>query len=407
VTPSPITRTRCCVVGGGPAGMVTAALLARAGIETLVLEKHGDFRRDFRGDSVHPSTMDLLGELGWLGDFLQRPHQELGRIRAHIGTEEVTLADFSHLSTRARFIALMPQRDFLTFLLDHARVFPTFSIRMNTKVVEPIEHEGRVAGVRAETDGGSINVIADLVIAADGRRSVLREASGFHPRSVGSPIDVLWFRLPRREGDPTESLGWVQQGHLMVMLDRGAYWQIAFVIPKGGFDALKAAGIDAFRRDIVNTAPFFGDRVHALRFEDVKLLVVTIDRLKRWWREGLLFLGDAAHAMSPVGGIGINLAIQDAVAAANILSGPLSRGEPVDGLLARVQERRELPTRVTQTVQATIQGLFLRGVLKSGHPARPGTALRLIDRLPTFLQGVPARLLGLGFRPEHLSALLA
>jgi 2-polyprenyl-6-methoxyphenol hydroxylase-like FAD-dependent oxidoreductase len=324
-----------------------------------------------------------------------------------VGSEEITLGDFSHLSTRARFIALMPQRDFLEFLVERAQVFPTFSIRMNTEVVEPIERSGRIIGVRAKTESGPLEVRADLVIAADGRHSRLRDACGLHPRAIGSPIDVLWFRLPRRGSDPGDSLGWVKPGRMMVLLDRGDYWQIAYLIPKGAHDWLMAMGIDAFRRAVAETVPFLADRVDDLRgFDDVKLLVVTIDRLKRWWRSGLLFIGDAAHAMSPIGGIGINLAIQDAVAAANILGGPLARGEPIELLLARVQARRELPVRATQALQAAIQNRIIRRVLSDTRPLRLNFALRLVDRL-AILQGIPARVVGLGFRPEHVLAPLA
>jgi 2-polyprenyl-6-methoxyphenol hydroxylase-like FAD-dependent oxidoreductase len=400
-------QTRCCIVGGGPAGVMAAALLARAGIEVLVLEKHGDFLRDFRGDTVHPSTMDLLGELGWLGDFLTRPHQELGSVRAYVGSEEVKLADFSHLPSRTRFLALMPQREFLDFLVEHARVFPTFSIRMDTEVLEPLERDGRVIGVRARGPDGPLEVRADLVIAADGRHSRLRDACGLRPRAIGSPMDVLWMQFPRQEGDPTDGIGWVQPGRMMILIDRRDYWQGGYLIRKGGFEALQAAGIDAFRRELAETVPFLADRVGAIRsFDDVKLLVVTIDRLPKWWEPGILFIGDAAHAMSPIGGVGINLAIQDAVAAANILGDPLLHGQHVDDQLARVQDRRELPTRATQALQAAIQNRIIRRVLDGHSAVHPGAALWLLDHVAP-LQSVPARVIGLGFRPEHVQALLA
>jgi 2-polyprenyl-6-methoxyphenol hydroxylase-like FAD-dependent oxidoreductase len=397
------TQTRCCIAGGGPAGIMAGILLARAGVDTVVLEKHADFLRDFRGDTVHPSSMDVLAELGWLEDFLKRPHQELSRIRAHFGHDEVTIADFRRSPTRARFIAFMPQWHFLNFLVERARALPRFSLEMKADVIDLVEEAGRVVGIRAETPNGPLEVRSDLVIAADGRHSLLREKAGLVVHDVGAPIDVVWLRLPRHQGDPEQSLGWVRRRRFMALIDREDYWQIAFVIPKGGFDVWKTRGIAAFRADLAETAPFLADRVDQLRgFEDVSLLVVKVDRLEKWWRRGLLCIGDAAHAMSPVGGVGINLAIQDAVAAANILSGPLARGTLTDRDLARVQRRRELPTRATQALQVAIQSRLIQHVLSDDRPLEVGPILRLLNRAPP-LQHFAARLVGVGVRPEHVA----
>jgi 2-polyprenyl-6-methoxyphenol hydroxylase-like FAD-dependent oxidoreductase len=396
-------ETQCCIAGGGPAGIMAGLLLARAGVRATVLEKHPDFLRDFRGDTVHPSSLDVLDELGYLDDFLKLPHQELSRIRAHFGASEFTIADFTHLSTRRKFIAFMPQWDFLDFLVDKARAFPAFSLHKNTEATDLIEENGQIVGVRARTHDGPLEVRSPLTIAADGRHSTLRARSGLRVRDVGVPIDVVWLRLPRLASDPEQSLGWVQRGRFLALIERGDYWQIAFVIQKGGFDELKQGGIDGFRRELARLVPFFADRVEHLRsFDDVSLLVVTVDRLERWWRPGFLCIGDAAHAMSPVGGVGINLAIQDAVAAANILARPLADRALSTSDLARVQRRRTFPTRVMQATQVTVQNRFLKGVIAGKKPVQAGVGLKTLGRTP-FMQHLLARFVGVGVRPEHVA----
>jgi 2-polyprenyl-6-methoxyphenol hydroxylase-like FAD-dependent oxidoreductase len=395
-------RWKCCVVGGGPAGVMAGALLARAGVHTLVLEKHGDFLRDFRGDTVHPSTLEVLAELGWLRDFLALPHQEVRTIRAHLSDREVTIADFSHLPTRSKFVAFMPQWDFLNFVVQRADRFPEFELRMEAEAIEVVEQDDRVTGVVVRSGGREMTIGADLVIATDGRHSVIREHAGLAVEDIGAPIDVLWLRIPRREDDPLQSLGWVTRGKFLALIDRGAFWQIACVIPKNAYEEVLASGIAAFRESLAETVPFLSDRVDVLRsFDDVKLLSVKVDRLKQWWRPGLLCIGDAAHAMSPVGGVGINLAIQDAVAAANILADPLRRGLPIDQLLPRVQRRREWPTRATQSVQVAVQERVIERALRSKQAIVPGPFFRLLDRVPP-LQRIPAYLVGMGVRPEHV-----
>ncbi|HEY0393124.1 MAG TPA: FAD-dependent oxidoreductase, partial [Candidatus Elarobacter sp.] len=340
-------RVRCCIAGGGPAGMMLGYLLARAGVDVAVLEKHADFLRDFRGDTVHPSTLEVMWELGLLDPFLARPHQEVPQIAGRIGGTFVTIADFSRLHTRCRFIALMPQWDFLNFLDEHGRAYPGFRVLMRAEVTELIEENGRVAGVRASAPDGPLEIRADLVVGADGRRSTVRERAGLAVRDLGAPIDVLWMRLSKRADDPTTALGRFDAGRILVTLDRGDYWQCAYVIRKGGLDALKERGLDALRADVVAIAPFTRDRVGELRtWDDVKLLTVTVDRLRRWYRPGLLCIGDAAHAMSPLGGVGINLAIQDAVAAANVLAEPLRARTVTLKHLAAVEKRRTFPIRV-------------------------------------------------------------
>src|SRR3954451_11803669 len=349
-------HVQCVVAGGGPAGMMLGLLLARAGVSVVVLEKHADFLRDFRGDTIHPSTLEVIYELGILEAFLQRPHQEVRELSGRVGGQHVTIADFTHLPTHCKFLALMPQWDFLDFLAAQARACRTFQLRTEAEVTGLIEDGGRVCGVTLDTPQGPQEIRADLVVGADGRHSVVRERAGLEIDRFGAPIDVLWMRMSRRADDPVQALGNIQGGHILVMLDRGDYWQCAFVIPKGGYDALKQRGIEAFRADVAATAPDMRDRVAELRdWSDVKLLTVLVDRLRRWHRPGLLCIGDAAHAMSPVGGVGINLAIQDAVATANLLAAPLRAGTLGPDEPRKVQGRREWPTRVTQWAQVQIQ----------------------------------------------------
>jgi 2-polyprenyl-6-methoxyphenol hydroxylase-like FAD-dependent oxidoreductase len=392
----------CCVAGGGPAGMVLGFLLARAGVEVVVLEKHADFLRDFRGDTVHPSTLEIMYELGLLNEFLRRPHQEARKLRGHIGDTEFDFADFSHLPTHCKFVALMPQWDFLDFLASHARPYPAFHLRMRATVTDLIWQDGNVIGVHAETPDGPLEVRAALSVGADGRHSTVREKAALKVQDIGAPIDVLWMRLPWRPGDPELPVGRFDRGLVFVMLYRGDYWQCAFVIPKGGYDQVRQRGIEAFRGEIAGVAPFLRDRVGDLKsWDDIKLLTVIIDRLRRWHRPGLLCIGDAAHAMSPVGGVGINLAIQDAVAAANLLYAPLRRGAVSPSQLARVQRRRRFPTWLTQSLQVLVQDRVIGRVLGSRGKLSPPWPVRLMQRWP-FLQRVPARLVGVGFRPEHV-----
>ena len=383
--------------------MMLGFLLARAGVDVVVLEKHGDFLRDFRGDTVHPSTLELMYELGLLDEFLKRPHQEVAQLIGIIGGDAVPIADFSHLRTHCKFIALMPQWDFLNFLAEAGGRYPSFRVMMRTEVTELIDAGDRVAGVRATTPDGPVEILADLVVGADGRHSTVRALAGLHVDDLGAPIDVLWMRLPKRPGDPSgAALGRFDAGRILVTLDRGDYWQCASVIPKGGYDALRARGLQALRDDIAAVAPDLADRVDALQsWDDVKLLTVTVDRLREWYRPGLLCIGDAAHAMSPIGGVGINLAIQDAVAAANILAEPLRAGTTDVRDLAAVQRRRMLPVRITQAMQVFIQNRVMSSVLGSTKPATVPWPLRLVRAFP-FLRRFPARAVGVGFRPEHV-----
>lgn len=395
-------KTSCCIAGGGPAGMMLGYLLARAGVEVVVLEKHADFLRDFRGDTVHPSTLEVMHELGVLEEFLKLPHDEVRELGGQIGDEFVKLADFSHLPTQCKFIALVPQWDFLDFLADHARLHPTFKLIMQAEVVDLLEDEGRVAGVRAETPDGELEVRADLTIGADGRGSIVRDKAGLEVQKFGAPMDVLWFRLSRKSSDGEQTLGRIKAGKMMVMLNRGGYWQCGYLIRKGEFDNIKARGIERFREDIVSVVPFLSDRMHELPdWEPIKLLTVRIDRLQKWYRPGLLCIGDAAHAMSPIGGVGINLAIQDAVATANILAERLSRDTVGLADLERVQLRRDFPTRITQSLQVFMQNNVIDRVL-GNLSFRAPWPLKLFNRWP-FLRRIPARLVGIGFRPEHVT----
>jgi 2-polyprenyl-6-methoxyphenol hydroxylase-like FAD-dependent oxidoreductase len=395
-------RTQCCIVGGGPAGMMLGYLLARAGVDVVVLEKHGDFLRDFRGDTIHPSTLEVMHELGLLDELLKRPHQEARQLAGRVGDTEVIVADFSHLPTHCKFIAFMPQWDFLDFLAEHARRYPSFHLRMRAEATDLLEEKGRVVGVRANTPDGPLEVRAGLTVGADGRHSTLRERGGLKVKDLGAPIDVLWMRLSRRPDDPGQTFGWFDRGRVLVMIYRGDYWQSGFVIRKGGYDEIRQNGLEAFRDDVAGMAPFLRDRVYELReWDDIRLLTVAVDHLARWYRPGLLCIGDAAHAMSPIGGVGINLAIQDAVAAANLLARPLREGSVADDDLHEVQQRRELPTRLTQGLQVFIQNRVFRRVLGSPKALSPPWPVRLLRRWP-FLRRVPAHLIGLGFRPEHV-----
>jgi 2-polyprenyl-6-methoxyphenol hydroxylase-like FAD-dependent oxidoreductase len=403
ISASPLT-VRACVVGGGPAGIMLSYLLARAGCDVVVLEKHGDFLRDFRGDTVHPSTMTVLDELGLLDEFLKRPHSEITQLAGHIGRDTVTIADFSHIPAKTKFIAIMPQWDFLNFLSEKGHAYPGFRLLMNTAATDVIRDGGRVTGVRASGPDGPLEIRADVVVACDGRSSTLRSATGVTPRDLGAPMDVLWMRISRRSTDPYAALGYVGAGAFLVLINRTDYWQCGFVIAKGSADVVRARGIEAFRTEIVAIAPFLADRVTELRtWDDVKLLTVSIARLARWYIPGLLFIGDAAHAMSPIGGVGINLAIQDAVAAANILSRALRQPGPVDdSTLAAVEARRMYPTVMTQGLQVLIQRFGVSKVLSlKTVPKRAPLVLRIITSIPGF-RCIPAYLVGIGFRPEHV-----
>jgi 2-polyprenyl-6-methoxyphenol hydroxylase-like FAD-dependent oxidoreductase len=394
--------TRCCIAGGGPAGMMLGLLLARAGIPVLVLEKHADFLRDFRGDTIHPSTLELMHELGILEAFLRRPHQEVRTLGGQIGDDFVQVADFGHLPTHCRFIVLMPQWDFLDFIAEQAKQYPAFQLRMESEVTDLVVESGRVAGVRAAVPDGTLEVRADLVVGADGRHSTVRERAGLEVLDLGAPMDVLWMRLSRHPDDPGQSLGRFDTGRIFVMINRNDYWQCAYVIPKGGYDEIRGRGLASFRDEIARLAPYLRDRTAELAdWSDVKLLSVSVDRLRQWYRPGLLCIGDATHAMSPVGGVGINLAIQDAVAAANILAPRLQQGTVSERDLRAVQQRREFPTRATQRMQIAVQKRVIGRVLESTRKLSAPLVVRLLRLMP-FLTRLPARLIGLGVRPEHV-----
>jgi 2-polyprenyl-6-methoxyphenol hydroxylase-like FAD-dependent oxidoreductase len=388
------------IAGGGPAGMMAGLLFARAGARTVVVEKHADFLRDFRGDTVHPSTLELMDQLGLLAEFLKRPHDEVRSLTARVADRRITIADLTHLPTKCRFVALMPQWDFLDFLADEARHYPTFDLRMETEAVDLIDEGGRIAGLRLK-DGTALR--ARLTIAADGRGSILRDKAGLTKRDLGAPIDVLWFRLPKGRSRENETGGTFGAGTLVVQIDRGDYWQCAYVVPKGAADEIRARGIAAFRADVASAAPDLADVTDTLRdWDQVKLLSVSLDRLDHWSRPGFLAIGDAAHAMSPVGGVGINLAIQDAVAAANILAAPLAAGQPIDPLLHKIRDRRLFPVRVVQRVQKAVHDRILTPlVLRKAVLDKVPFVLRLFDRFPV-LRRIPARLVGLGIRREQI-----
>jgi 2-polyprenyl-6-methoxyphenol hydroxylase-like FAD-dependent oxidoreductase len=394
--------TRCLVTGGGPAGMMLGYLLARAGVDTIVLEKHADFFRDFRGDTIHPSTLELMYELGILEEFLKLPHDEVTGPVGVFNGFPVKFVDFSHVPTHCKFLVFMPQWDFLDFIAAQAKKYAAFRLMMQTEATGILLDGDTVAGVRAQTPQGEIEIRADLTVAADGRHSILRQKANFEIVEFGAPMDVLWMRVSRRPSDPGQAFGFISSGKIFVMLARGTYWQCGYVIPKGAFEEIQRAGLRALQETFAATVPFIADRVVELdSWDKIKLLTVQVDRLKQWYRAGMLCIGDAAHAMSPIGGIGINLAVQDAVAAANILYRPLLAGRPTLADLRKVQKRRTFPTVMTQHLQLFLQKNALGPVLAGVKISKPPLALRTLSAVP-LLQRIPARLMGVGFRPEHI-----
>ena len=395
-------RTQCAIVGGGPAGMMLGFLLARAGINVVVLEKHGDFLRDFRGDTIHPSTLQVMHELGLLAEFLKRPHNEVRELDAQFGDQRMAIADFTHLPTVCKFVAFMPQWDFLNFVAEHGTRYPGFHLMMETEGIDLIDENGRVVGVRARHHDRALEIRADLVVGTDGRHSTMRARAGFQVMDIGAPMDVLWMSISRRPSDPPQTLGRIDAGQFLVMLDRGDYWQCAFVIRKGSFAEIQQRGIEAFQADLARLVPYLGDRVREIGdWKKISLLSVAVDRLRVWYCAGLLCIGDSAHAMSPIGGVGINLAIQDAIAAANILASHLREGPVGVDAVREVQTRREFPTRMTQGLQVFVQNKFVSRVLGS-HERLPLPFFLKLVRRSVILRRLFARVVGMGFRPEHV-----
>jgi len=383
--------------------MMLGFLLARAGVDVVVLEKHADFLRDFRGDTIHPSTLELIHELGLLPQFLRLPHQEARILKAQFGDSELTLADFASLSTCCRYIAFMPQWDFLDFLAEHGRQYRRFHLLMQAEANDILESSGTVEGVRATTPDGPLEVRAPLLVGCDGRHSLVREKAGLEIEELGAPMDVFWFRVARSRTDPDETKLMFAAGHILILLERGDYWQCAYVIAKGSADEVRRQGLAALREQVARIAPFLREHLQDLTdWDQIKLLSVRVDRLKRWYRPGLLCIGDAAHAMSPIGGVGVNLAIQDAVAAVNILADPLRAGSVNESLLQQVQKRREFPARITQRVQLLIQNRLITNLLGRQDAVSMPLPFRLLSAFP-FLRRLPARLIGLGVRPEHIA----
>ena len=402
VSDLPESRSRCVVVGGGPAGMMTGFLLARAGVDVVVLEKHADFNRDFRGDTIHPSTLELMHELGLLEQFLQLPHQEVHELRGMINGHRVAIATFSHLPTRCKYIAFMPQWDFLNFLTAQTKRFPNFSLHMQHQVNELLFDGDRVVGVKVTTPNGERDFFADLIIAADGRHSISHDRAGLEVEDFHAPIDALWMAISKSAKDPGQSLGFFRHGKLLVLLDRGNYLQTGFVIPKGGFEEIKARGLTGLHHDILELAPFLADRMPELNdWSKIKLLTVQINRLKKWYRDGLLCIGDSAHAMSPAGGVGINLALQDAVATANLLGKKLRKGPVSVSDLAKVQKRREWPAAVIQRIQVFVHRRLVTGRSSGSGDGKLPFPIQCLQWFP-ILRRLPARLIGLGLRPEHI-----
>jgi len=398
-------KTRCCIVGGGPAGMMLGYLFGRAGIDVVVLEKHADFFRDFRGDTVHPSTLQVMDELGLIDGFLKLPHQQLQKMEGMFGGTSVRLADLARLDVKYPFIAFMPQWDFLNFLRESGKRFTSLKVMMSAEAVDLIRDGERIAGVKVKTPEGIVDIEADLTVACDGRHSLVRERAGLAIDEIGAPMDVLWFRAGKRVDEDERLFARVDPGKMMVTFDRGDYWQCAYVIAKGEYEAVKARGLPALLDDIARMAPVLKSGLADVKsWDDVKLLTVAINRLQRWARPGLLCIGDAAHAMSPVGGVGVNLAVQDAVATANLLATKLQQGCPSQDQLDTVQARREFPVRMTQRMQVVVQNNIITAALKPGNaPLKPPLVMRLVTAIP-WLQGITARFIGLGVRPEHVQS---
>jgi len=395
-------KTDCVIAGGGPAGMMMGLLLARAGVDVVVLEKHADFLRDFRGDTIHPSTLDVMHELGLLDEFLRRPHDELREVEVRVGPDQAKLADFRHVPTHCKFLVMMPQWDFLDFLAEHARRLPSFHLLMQAEATTLVEEGGRVAGLRARTPEGEREIRAALVVGADGRHSTIRAQAGLETIDLGAPMDVLWMRVSRLPTDPPDLFGQVDAGRMLVMIARNDYWQCALLIAKGSDAAVRARGIAALHESLLGLSPWLGDRVKELAdWDQVKLLSVTVDRLREWARPGLLCIGDAAHAMSPIGGVGINLAVQDAVAAARLLAAPLRERRLGLEDLERVQRRREWPTKAVQRAQLTIQDRLIAPTLAATGQVRMPLFMRVLGRV-ALLRRIPAWFIGVGVRPEHV-----
>ncbi|MFN2449630.1 MAG: FAD-dependent oxidoreductase [Candidatus Baltobacteraceae bacterium] len=395
-------QARCVIAGGGPAGMMAGLLLARAGVDVIVLEKHADFFRDFRGDTIHPSTLQMLHEIGLLRAFLERPHDELQQLSGQVGTDIITLADFTALPTVCKFIALMPQWDFLNFLREQAQRFPTFRLLMSTQCSDLLIENGFVRGVRSTGPQGDTIIRAALVLAADGRHSAVRKRACLPLKTYGAPMDVLWMRIAKEASDTVRTLGFVGTGHMLVLIDRHTYWQAGFVIAKGTYERMRAQAVTSLHQAITALAPFLAGRMQAIAsWNDISFLEVRVDRLKRWYRPGLLCIGDAAHAMSPIGGVGINLAIQDAVAAANLLWRPLSDATLNERDLHAVQRRRMFPTRATQTMQVIVQTVVVRAILGSVRVSHAPLVLRIVTSSRAWRRFM-GRLVGLGFRPERI-----
>jgi 2-polyprenyl-6-methoxyphenol hydroxylase-like FAD-dependent oxidoreductase len=402
-----LMKVRCCIVGGGPAGMMLGYLLGRAGVDVVVLEKHADFFRDFRGDTVHPSTLQVMDELGLIDGFLKLPHQRLQKMEGLFAGSAVRLADLSRLNVKYPFIAFMPQWDFLNFLREAGKRFASLKVMMSTEAVDLIRNGNRIAGVCAKTPDGVIDISADLTIACDGRHSTVRERAGLQVEEIGAPMDVLWFRAGKGPNETEKIFARVDPGKMMVTFDRGDYWQCAFVIPKGGYEAVKARGLPALLDDIVRMAPVLKSGISDVKsWDDMKLLTVAINRLHKWALPGLLCIGDAAHAMSPMGGVGVNLAVQDAVATANLLAARLAQGAPTEAELDAVQARRELPVKMTQRMQVVGQNNIVAMALKQGTQLKAPLPLRIVSAVP-WLQGITARFLALGVRPEHVDSPVA